>query len=113
MLVSEEQQGFNLLIAGQSYEVETTRRRGARREQQSDSFVDGKWNLISPLTGVVTEMRVEPGNVVQQGDVLCVIEAMKMLNDLRARVGGVVSNVMVGEKDRVELGQRLVELSEP
>ena len=101
-----------MLLAGRSYEVETTRRRAARREQQADNFVDGKWGLVSPLTGVISEMRVEVGNVVQQGDVLAVVEAMKMLNDLRARVPGVVSGVFVTEKDRVELGQRVVEISE-
>lgn len=112
MLVAEEEQGFNLQIEGRSYEVETTRRRAARRQQQAESFIDGRWSLISPLTGVITEMRVEAGNVVQQGDVLAVVEAMKMLNDLRSRVAGVVTDVFVAEKDRVELGQRLVEVSE-
>jgi len=112
VLVTEEQQGFRLQIGGHSYEVETSRRRAARREQQSENFVDGRWYLISPLTGVITEMRVEPGNVVQQGDVICVVEAMKMLNDLRSRVSGVVTAVNVTEKDRVELGQRLIEISE-
>ncbi|MGE0060068.1 MAG: acetyl-CoA carboxylase biotin carboxyl carrier protein subunit [Dehalococcoidia bacterium] len=112
ILVAEEQQGFNLQIAGRSYEVETTRRRAARRQQQAESFVDGKWNLISPLTGVVTELRVEAGNVVQEGDVIIVVEAMKMLNDMRSRVSGTVTKVYVGEKDRVELGQALIEISE-
>jgi biotin carboxyl carrier protein len=37
---------------------------------------------------------------------------MKMLNDLRSRVSGVVTNVLVQEKDRVELGQALIEISE-
>ena len=112
VLVSEEQQGFNLQIAGERYEVETSRRRAARRQQQAESFVDGKWNAISPLTGVVQDVRVEAGNVVQEGDIIIVIEAMKMLNDLRSRVTGVVTTVFVSEKDRVELGQPLIEISE-
>ena len=112
VLVSEEQAGFNLQIGGRTYDVETTRRRGPRRQEQAESFVDGVWTLISPLTGVVNEMRVEVGNHVQQGDVIAVIEAMKMLNDLRSRVSGVVTTVHVQEKDRVEIGQRLIEISE-
>ena len=112
VLVEEESQGFNLQIGGRSYEVETSRRRGSRRQQQADSFVDGKWSLIAPLTGVVTHVRVEAGNVVAQGDVVLVIEAMKMLNDLRSRVAGVVSEVYVTEKDRVEIGQKLLEITE-
>jgi biotin carboxyl carrier protein len=112
VLVSEEQQGFNLHIAGRTYDVETTRRRGPRRQEQAESFVDGTWALISPLTGVVNELRVEVGNHVQQGDVIAVVEAMKMLNDLRSRVSGVVSAVPVREKDRVEIGQVLIQISE-
>jgi biotin carboxyl carrier protein len=112
VLVAEEQQGFNLQIAGERYEVETSRRRGPRRPQQAESFVDGKWNVISPLTGVVQDVRVEVGNVVQEGDIIIVVEAMKMLNDLRSRVAGVVTTVFVQEKDRVELGQPLIEISE-
>lgn len=112
VLVAEEQQGFNLQVGGRSFEVETTRGRGSRRQGQAESFIDGKWNLISPLTGAITELRVEVGNVVAQGDVICVIEAMKMLNDLRSRVAGVVTAVNVSEKDRVELGQVLIEIAE-
>lgn len=112
VLVSEEQQGFTIHVGGKSYEVETTRRRGARREEQAESFVDGVWTLISPLTGVVNELRVDVGNHVQPGDVIAVVEAMKMLNDLRSRVSGVVTAVHVQEKDRVEIGQRLIEISE-
>jgi acetyl-CoA carboxylase biotin carboxyl carrier protein len=50
--------------------------------------------------------------VVQEGDVLLVIEAMKMLNDLRSRVSGSITAVNIAERDRVELGQPLIEISE-
>lgn len=112
VLVQEEAQSFNVQIGGRGYEVETARGRARRREQEADSFIDGKWALRAPLTGVVVEARVAAGDVVERGDVLMVVEAMKMLNELRARVPGVVSTVNFGERDRVEIGTVLVEIGE-
>jgi biotin carboxyl carrier protein len=112
VLVGEEAQGFQVQIAGRAYEIDTLRGR-RRREDEGDQFVDGRWLLRAPLTGVVSEVRVSAGDSVAQGDVLLVVEAMKMLNELRARVAGVVANVFVGEKERVEIGNPLVEVLEP
>jgi biotin carboxyl carrier protein len=110
-LVEEEQRGFNVQLDGASYQVETVRG-GRRSRDESDSFVDGVWVLRAPLTGVVSEARVAVGDTVERGDVLMVVEAMKMLNDLRSRVAGVVSAVSAGKGDRVEIGGIIVELRE-
>jgi len=112
VLVEEESQAFNVQIAGRNYEVETVRRRGRGRPEEGDHFIDGKWLLRVPLTGVVVETRVSPGDSVQQGDVLLVVEAMKMLNELRSRVAGTVSTVHPEKGQRVEIGEVLVEISE-
>ena len=112
VLVAEAPQAFNLQIAGQTYEVETVRRRAGARREEPDQFVDGRWVLRAPLTGVVVEARAAAGDVVAQGDVLMVVEAMKMLNELRGRVPGVVSAVRAEPGQRVEIGTLLVEISE-
>jgi biotin carboxyl carrier protein len=111
VLVEEEQGGFNVQLGGASYQIETVRG-GRRARQESDQFVDGVWVLRAPLTGVVSNVSVAVGDVVERGDVLMVVEAMKMLNDLRSRVGGVVSAVNAEKTDRVEIGFVLVELRE-
>jgi biotin carboxyl carrier protein len=112
VLVEEEPRGFNVQIGGASYQVETVR--GGRRAggEQSDSFIDGRWTLRAPLTGVVSEVRVAIGDTVARNDVLLVVEAMKMLNDLRCRVEGLVAAVNVTEGQRVEIGEPLVEITE-
>jgi biotin carboxyl carrier protein len=112
VLVTEAPQAFNLQIAGRPYEVETVRRRAGARREEADQFVDGRWVLRAPLTGVVVEVRVGEGDVVAQGDVLMVVEAMKMLNELRARVPGVVAAVPAEPGQRVEIGTLLVEVRE-
>ena len=110
VLVAEEVQGFSVRVGGSTYAVETVRGQ-RRRPNELDRFEDGKWILIAPLTGVVFEVRVAAGDTVAQNDVLLVVEAMKMLNELRSRVAGEVSGVYVQEQDRVEIGARLVDVS--
>ncbi len=111
VLVEAQSQTFNVQIAGRTYEVETGRGR-RRRQGQGDQFVDGRWSLRAPLTGVVMEVRVTAGDVVESGTVLLVVEAMKMLNELRSRVTGVVAAVNVEQRQRVEIGTVVVEISE-
>jgi biotin carboxyl carrier protein len=112
VLVAEEAQAFNVQIAGRAYEVETVRQRRPGRGDDRDQFVQGRWLLRAPLTGVVVEVRVSPGERVNRGDVLLVVEAMKMLNELTARVSGEISAVNVEAGQRVEIGTVLVEVRE-
>lgn len=72
----------------------------------------GGWVLLSPMTGLLQEVYVSPGNVVQAGDVLMVIEAMKMNNELRALHSGRVQEVYVSQGQRVEQGSALLLLVE-
>lgn len=112
VLVSESTDAFQVQIGGRSYEVETGRRRPGARRDEPDHFIDGRWLLRAPLTGAVVEVRVGSGDVVVPGDVLLVIEAMKMLNELRARVPGNVAAVNVEPGQRVEIGEALIEIAE-
>jgi acetyl-CoA carboxylase biotin carboxyl carrier protein len=51
---------------------------------------------------------VEVGDVVQAGDPLCIIEAMKLMNEIEADQGGVVKAILVENGQAVEYGQPLV-----
>ena len=51
---------------------------------------------------------VQVGDRVSKGDTLCIIEAMKMMNQIEAEVGGVVKSVRVQNGEPVEYGQTLV-----
>ncbi len=63
----------------------------------------------SPMPGVIVEVRVEPGAEVSKGDVLLILEAMKMQNELQAERDGVISDVHVRAGDAVAGGAKLVE----
>jgi acetyl-CoA carboxylase biotin carboxyl carrier protein len=50
---------------------------------------------------------IEQGSVVKPGDTLCIIEAMKLLNEIEAEVGGTVTKILVDNGQPVEYGQPL------
>jgi acetyl-CoA carboxylase biotin carboxyl carrier protein len=50
---------------------------------------------------------VEPGTVVSRGQTLCILEAMKLMNELESEVDGVIREVLVEDADPVEYGQVL------
>jgi biotin carboxyl carrier protein len=64
------------------------------------------------MMGIVREIYVSPGDVVKAGDILVVIEAMKMNNDLKARRPGRVQEVYVSAGERVEQGRALLLLAQ-
>lgn len=64
----------------------------------------------SPITGVTVELLAEVGDVVEEGDDLLVVEAMKMENTVSAPVRGVVDSIHVRPGERVFTGDELVEI---
>jgi len=66
---------------------------------------------VSPMPGVVVRVDVVEGQTVQEGDVLAVVEAMKMEHSVRAGNPGTVTKVLVSAGDRVEGGALLAEVS--
>ena len=51
---------------------------------------------------------VEPGQSVQAGDVLCIVEAMKMMNQIEADKSGTVGVILVEDGDPIEFDQPLL-----
>jgi biotin carboxyl carrier protein len=62
------------------------------------------------MPGKIVEVKVREGQEVKEGDVLCVLEAMKMQNDLKSPVSGKVARVHVQDGANVEATTVLVEV---
>lgn len=65
----------------------------------------------APLNGTVARILVEDGQAIETGDVVVVLEAMKMETEITAPQAGIVGSVLVAPGDAVSGGQLLVELS--
>ena len=67
--------------------------------------------VTSPMPGVVISLAVKEGDAVSRGDELLVLEAMKMMNPIRANRSGKVEALLVAVGDHVAKGQALARLS--
>jgi len=64
--------------------------------------------IRAPLPGLIVGVKVETGQKVSKGDVVLVLEAMKMENDIVASVSGTIKEIMVAKGSAVGLGDALV-----
>ncbi len=67
--------------------------------------------IDSPMPGTILEIKVNVGANVKKGDVVCILEAMKMENELVAPSDGTVASVNVNKGDSVEAGQTVMTLN--
>lgn len=67
-------------------------------------------NIVAPLPGTITSVAVKEGQKVKRGDVVVVMEAMKMANDIVANQDGVVTRVVAQPGQNVNQGDVLVEI---
>uniref|UniRef100_UPI00261631D4 ATP-binding protein n=1 Tax=Natronomonas sp. TaxID=2184060 RepID=UPI00261631D4 len=84
-----------------------------RRDRGDDDgeAIDADGEVVSAeMQGTILEVDVAEGDAVAAGDVICVLEAMKMENDVIAETGGTVTEIAVGEGDSVDQGDPLVVL---
>ncbi|MFI5281575.1 MAG: pyruvate carboxylase subunit B [Candidatus Dormibacterales bacterium] len=71
----------------------------------------GEGTVIAPMQGLIVKMPVKPGDQVKLGDVVAVLEAMKMQNDIVTTVAGRVSQVFVKEGEVVSPNQPLLNVT--
>jgi acetyl-CoA/propionyl-CoA carboxylase biotin carboxyl carrier protein len=83
-----------------------------RRERGASAADDGAANaVVSPMQGTVLEVRVGEGEGVDEGAVICIVEAMKMENEIVAHRAGTVSGLAVKAGDGVASGQTICVIS--
>ncbi|MFT4930755.1 MAG: acetyl-CoA/propionyl-CoA carboxylase biotin carboxyl carrier protein [Natronomonas sp.] len=70
----------------------------------------GEGVIEAEMQGTILEVNVEPGDEIAAGDVVCVLEAMKMENDIVADQAGTVEKVPIEEDQSVDMGDPLVVL---
>jgi len=71
----------------------------------------GGMSIKAPMPGSVIEVKVKEGDAVKDGDVLLILEAMKMENELTASQAGTVAQILVKKGDTVNSGDPLIILS--
>ena len=116
--VTVEGETFEVDVEGLPSQSNVRPRRGRSRQAQIETPAQTQSSaanysddiLRSPMPGRVISILVRPGDQVATGDEVCVVEAMKMEQSIRAHRDGVVKTVFVQPMDPVKADDPLVEL---
>jgi glutaconyl-CoA decarboxylase len=76
-----------------------------------DAVGSGGKDTVAPMPGTVSAIKVTPGDEVARGQVLLVLEAMKMENEVLAEHAGKVEKIHVSVGDNIKRGKLLVSIS--
>jgi len=104
--------GWTFRVAGRGIRVavEDQRTRAIRELAGISGPEEGPRELRAPMPGLVVRVLVEPGQEVEAGDGLVVMEAMKMENELAAEQAGTVAEIRAEEGETVNQDDVLVRL---
>ncbi len=83
----------------------------AAKATPASSGTEGAVKVEAPMPGTILDVKTSVGASVNSGDVLCILEAMKMENDIVAPSAGTVASIAVNKGDSVEAGQIIVTLN--
>jgi biotin carboxyl carrier protein len=91
-----------------STSVEVVPAQGQRPSAKPAAALGGRQEITAPMSGRVVQVLVQPGQTVQDGESLVIIEAMKMETEIRAIAPGQVKDIQVSVDMAVEVGQLLL-----
>ena len=119
---------FSVLLSGRSQEIYVTPSSGGQVQLQTDGLeflaevidprswrgrrhggaeAEGRQQIAAPMPGKVVRVLVSAGDIVEAGEGLLVVEAMKMQNEIRSPKSGKVERVLVAEGQAVNAGEVL------
>jgi biotin carboxyl carrier protein len=112
-LVEEADGEIRVVIAGTLYTVRVIDERAKRLAEAAGAFTpaSGELHVKSPMPGLIVAVPVKEGDVVKKGQVVIVLESMKMENELKASRDGTIVTVKVAPHQTVEQGQVLLVIS--
>ena len=103
--------------SGASASTNGTTPAGARKPQRAQRADSGGGaggdELVSPLQGNMWKVLVEQGQAVEEGQLVCIIEAMKMENEIAAHKAGVIEQLAVKEGDPITSGATIAVIMSP
>lgn len=103
---------YEVLVAGQRFEITVE----DEREKALTGSIHGAHEsaeamVRAPMPGLVLRLPMDPGSIVERGQTVVVLEAMKMENDLASPISGKLSEIRVSKGQTVNQGDVLVVVS--
>lgn len=106
----QDSKQFSIAVGTRDYQVQVRDSYDQLLERLGLDFgeSDAPDDIIAPMPGRVLDVAVKPGETVEKGQSILVLEAMKMENVIKANGNGIVSTITVKPGDALEKGQILV-----
>jgi len=104
-VITEGKNEKYVFVDGDVFKVRPVDLTGVKKTKKKE-----EGDLSSPISGKVVNIKTKEGSKVKKGDVLMVIEAMKMEYLIRAPYDGKIKKINFKENDQIEIGQNTVEL---
>ena len=103
---------WEVLLRGRQYQVNVEDEREKRLRAAAGGGIaeSGEFHLKSPMPGLVVAVLAEEGQAVTKGQVILILESMKMQNELKAPRDGVMGRIRVKAGESVEQRQTLLSL---
>lgn len=110
-IVKLKQNTCTVLINGNSYDfVIETEKSFLRSEKLKSTNTDTSVKIKAPLPGAICEVSVELNQVIQKGDALLTLEAMKMQNEILSPVSGKITKLNIKANESVFKDQIMIEI---
>ena len=94
---------YNITVNGKAYDVAVEEVGGSAAAPAAGPVADGR-QVSAPMPGTILDIKVAVGDTVKSGQAICVLEAMKMENDVNAPCDGKVLSVNTTKGSAVETG---------
>ncbi len=108
--VYQGEEDWDVLLRGRQYQVKVEDEREKRLRAAAGGGVAerGEFHLKAPMPGLVVAVLVEEGQPIQRGQVMLILESMKMQNELKAPRDGTIGRIRVKAGESVEQKQALL-----
>jgi len=106
--VTREGRSLRVVVEGRVFILGPAGAAG-RGRGASGGMTDPPGMITAPLAGVVVEIRVKQGDTLEPRQVVAVVEAMKMQNEVQAPLGGTVKRIAAVAGSRIEKGELILE----
>ncbi|HRJ56325.1 MAG TPA: biotin/lipoyl-binding protein [Anaerolineales bacterium] len=113
--VYEADNDWQVLLHGRQFQVKVEDEREKRLRAAAGGGVaeGGEFHLKAPMPGLVVAVPVTEGQEVKKGQVLVILESMKMQNELKSPRDGVIDRIKVKAGESVEQKQTLLNIHQP
>ncbi len=110
---AEDNEEWQVLLHGElsSVLVEDEREKRLRQAAGGVAATGGEYHLKAPMPGLIVAVQVTEGQVVEKGDILIILESMKMQNELKCPRAGTITRIRIKAGEGVEQNQQLITIA--